>query len=81
MSTTKTPLRIRKIIDYEVMGLEEKIKIARKASPKSVTDLASEAGMSVANWYRIESGKLEFLPETTLKAMEEALGITLVEKP
>ena len=74
MCQKKSPVIVREIIDREVPGLEQKIKKARKACPKSVTDLASEAGMSVANWYRIESGKVEFLPKTTLEAMLAALG-------
>ncbi len=74
MCQKKSPVIVREIIDREVPGLEEKIRKARKASPKSVTDLASEAGMSVANWYRIESGKVEYLPKTTLDAMQAALG-------
>lgn len=70
-------LKVRRFIDYEVSGLEERIKQARKQSPLSVTNLASDAGMSVANWYRIESGNVESLPESTLRAMESALGVDL----
>ena len=46
----------------------------RKNNPKSVTDLASEAGMSVANWYRIEAEKVEYLPKDTFDAIMYALG-------
>ena len=74
MKGKNSPVKVRETKDYDFPGLEERIKIVRKASPKSVTDLASEAGMSVANWYRIESGKIEFLPKETLEAMQAALG-------
>ena len=74
---TQNLVIIREIIDHQVPELETRIREARKASPKSVTDLASEAGMSVANWYRIESGKIEYLPKTTFDAMQAALGVDL----
>ena len=74
MNAAITLLKVRRFIDYEIPDLEAKIKKARKGSPKSVTELAAESGMSVANWYRIEAGKAEFLPEDTLHAMEAALG-------
>jgi transcriptional regulator with XRE-family HTH domain len=56
------------------------IRLARKASQKRVEDLASESGMTGGNWYRIESGDAESVPEETLRAMESALGIILVRK-
>jgi transcriptional regulator with XRE-family HTH domain len=68
-------VKIRKTIDYEIPSLGQKIKEARKQSPKSITDLASEAGMSVGNWYRIESEKVDFLPESTLIAIQAVLNI------
>lgn len=67
-------LKVRVIKDYDSPGLGQKIKEIRKRNPKSVTDLASEAGMSVANWYRIEAEKVEYLPKTTLDAIMAALG-------
>jgi transcriptional regulator with XRE-family HTH domain len=73
------PVIVREIIDREFPDLELKIKEARKASSKSVTQLAADAGMSVANWYRIESGKIEYLPKTTLQAIEKALEVRLCE--
>lgn len=72
-----TAVKIRKTIDYDVPGFGEKIKEARMKSPLSVTDLASLAGMSVGNWYRIESGKLQYVPEETARAMESALKVSL----
>lgn len=79
MNAALTPLKVRRFVDYEIPDLETKIKKARKNSPKSVTELAAESGMSVANWYRIEAGRAEFLPETTLRAMEAALNANFDE--
>ena len=67
-------MKVRVTKDYDCPNLGEKIKEARKKSPKSVTDLASEAGMSVANWYRIEAEENKILPKETLDAMLSALG-------
>lgn len=79
MSMTKTPLKIRRYVDYDIPDLDKRLKEARKRSPKTITELAAEAGMSVANWYRIEGGNVDYLPETTLQAMEAALGETFAE--
>ncbi|MBW4469261.1 MAG: hypothetical protein KME45_03255 [Stenomitos rutilans HA7619-LM2] len=74
-------VKIRRFTDYDIPNLEIQIKKARLDSPKSVTELAAEAGMSVANWYRIEGGKVDVLPETTLSAIESALGVIFLTDP
>ena len=70
--TTAVKIRVTKY--YECPNLGEKIKKARKKSPMTVTDLASQAGMSVANWYRIEAEENKILPKETLDAIVAALG-------
>jgi len=71
-------VRIKRTIYYEIEGLGAQIREARKKSPKSVTTLASDAGMSVANWYRIEGEKVDdALPEETLDAIGAVLGIDI----
>lgn len=72
MKTRIVKVRVTK--DYDYPGLGDSIRQKRKNNPKSVTDLASDAGMSVANWYRIEAEKVEYLPKETLDAMMSALG-------
>ena len=64
---------------YEFENLCERIKKARKESPKTMTELAAQAGMSASNWYRIESDQVKRLPMETLRAMERALEVTLIE--
>lgn len=61
----------------EFSGLGEKIKALRKASPKTATELAAEAGISVPHWNRIENGKVQELPIETLRSIEKALGADL----
>lgn len=71
---------IRFTKDYEVAGLGAKIRAARDKSDKSITDLASLAGMSVAYWYRIEKEAVKALPAETVRAIERALGVDLLPK-
>ena len=72
-----TAVKIKRTTYYEIENLGTRIKKARLNSPLSVTALAAAAGMSVANWYRIESEKVQFLPEETAQAIESALGVDL----
>ena len=74
MKTKPKTVKVRVTTDYDYPGLGDSIREKRKKNPKSVTDLASEAGMSVANWYRIEAEKVEYLPKETLDAIMYALG-------
>ncbi len=67
-------MKVRVTKDYEILGLGEKIKKARKKSPMTITDLASQAGISAAHWYRIEAEENKILPKETLDAIIAALG-------
>jgi transcriptional regulator with XRE-family HTH domain len=64
----------------ELPGLGDKIKELRIASKKELAQLASDAGISVPHWNRIENEKVKTLPEETLKGIEKALGISLGTK-
>ena len=61
-------------VRVEVPNLGEKIKAARKADSRSITQLAAAAGMSAQNWYRIENER-QSLPGETLKLLESVLGV------
>ena len=74
-------MKIRRVEEYEIADLEIRMKKSREVSPKSVTQLAADAGMSTANWYRIEKGEVKYLPEETLDAIESSLGVSLRNKP
>lgn len=69
----KLRMRVRKTIDVDIPRLGAKIRDARKASPRSLTELAAAAGMTTANWYAIEGEEIKALPEETLRRIEEVL--------
>ncbi|MDZ7970559.1 MAG: helix-turn-helix transcriptional regulator [Nostoc sp. DedSLP03] len=68
---------MRVTFSKEIPGLGEKIKALRKASPKSLTELAAEAGISTPHWHRVENEKIQELPIETLRSIEKALGAKL----
>ena len=69
-------VKIRRYTDVEVKGIGEKIRFARKADGRSVEALAVAAGISRAYWHDVEAERIrEALPETTLRKIEEALGV------
>ena len=65
-------MKIQQIINFDVPELEALIYRARKADARPLHEIASMAGMSAANWYRIEQGK-QVVPLETLEKMIEAL--------
>jgi transcriptional regulator with XRE-family HTH domain len=66
---------IRRVVDVDVDGLEGRIRRARMADSRPLTEICALAGMTAANWYRIESGRVRALPIETLRAIEDALGV------
>ncbi|MBD2505549.1 helix-turn-helix domain-containing protein [Anabaena azotica] len=68
---------MRVTFSKEYPGLGEKIKNLRKASSKTITELAAEAGISANHWSRIEREKVQDLPIETLRGIEKALGAEL----
>jgi transcriptional regulator with XRE-family HTH domain len=75
MPISKMKISVTRV--YEVEGLGDRIRRERKASPKTITQLAAEAGISVAYWNRIETEKLVSLPIETLRAIEKVLEVSL----
>ena len=69
-----TKVKVVRTIAVDVPDLGARIREARKADKRNMTDIASAAGMSVQNWYRIEDEK-QMLAEETLRKIEEVLGI------
>ena len=66
---------IRRVVDVDVDGLEGRIRRARMADSRPLTEICTLAGMTAANWYRIESGQVKALPIETLRAIEDALSV------
>ncbi|WP_414756518.1 helix-turn-helix domain-containing protein [Anabaena sp. CCY 9910] len=68
---------MRVTFSKEYPGLGEKIKNLRKASSKTITELAAEAGISANHWSRIEREQVQDLPIETLRGIEKALKAEL----
>ena len=69
-------VRVRRIIKHEidVPNLGEKIKQARGASNRSLTQLSKEVGISRNYWYQLESENvLGGVAEDTLRKIEQVL--------
>ena len=73
---SQTLMKVRKVIDKEVPNLGTRIKIAREADKRPLTELCAQIPMTTMNWYRIESGETKALPFETLKRIEEVLGVS-----
>lgn len=70
-------MRVTLVTAKDVPGLGALIRQHRKASNKSLTQLAADAGISVPHWNRIENEKVLELPLDTLRGIERALGVDL----
>jgi transcriptional regulator with XRE-family HTH domain len=73
-------VKVRRIIKLEVdvPGLGDRIKQAREARGRPVTQLSKEVGISRNYWYQLEAeAVLGGVAEETLRKIEEVLGIDL----
>jgi len=68
---------MRVIYSKEFPDLGSRIKRHRQASGRSLAELASDAGISVPHWNRIENEKVKDLPLETLRGIEKALNVDL----
>ncbi len=68
-------MKVRKAIDYKVKGLGKAIKKARLKDGRPVNELADIAGMTRANWTKIEREETLTLPLATLRRIEGALNV------
>lgn len=70
-------MKVRKTIEKDVPGLGERIRRARVADSRSLTQICAAVGMTAANWYRIEGEDTKVLPLDTLRRIEAVLGVDL----
>lgn len=70
-------VQVERVLRVDAPDIGAKIKNARERDPRSVDELAKAAGMTRANWYRIEREENDVLPEPTLRKIENVLGIDL----
>lgn len=68
-------VQIERVIRINAPGIGARIKEARERDPRAVEELARAADMTRANWYRIEREDNEVLPESTLRKIEQVLGV------
>ena len=62
-------------LSVDLPGLGSRIKEVRESLGLSPTWVAAQAGMSVANLYRIESEDAKSLPRETLRKLSGALNV------
>lgn len=67
-------MKVVKTIEVDAPNLGERIKEVRSKDKRTLTDIASAAGMSVQNWYRIE-GERQVLSLEQLRRIESVLGV------
>jgi transcriptional regulator with XRE-family HTH domain len=71
-------MRVRRILEVEVMGLGEAIKAARKSCGKSVDAICQELDVSRTYWYDLEKEQIRgTLSIENLKKIESTLGVNL----
>ena len=68
------PMQITSTKTFTVLGLGNKIRLAREADPRPLTTICQEIDMSSNNWYRIEK-ELQTIPLETLRKIETVLGV------
>lgn len=72
-------MQVKKIVEsvVDVPDLGSRIKEARQKNKTSLVKLCEQAGISRQYWYGIEAESINHpLPLNTLKAIEEALGVS-----
>ena len=67
-------VKVFRTIEVDVPELGDRIKAARESDGRPLHEIASAAGMSSQNWYRIEKER-QALPEETLRLIEKVLSI------
>lgn len=60
-------------LEINVPDLGQRIRDVRHKTGRTITQLAAEADISVANWYAIEQERVKVLPLTTLRRIEQVL--------
>lgn len=61
-------------LEIDVPRLGQRIRDTRHKTGRTITQLAAEADISVANWYAIEQERVKVLPITTLRRIEQVLN-------
>jgi transcriptional regulator with XRE-family HTH domain len=68
-------MKVRKVIEIEVVGLGDRIRQVREVDSRSLAEICRQVPMTTMNWYRIEAEETKALPIETLRRIEEVLGV------
>jgi transcriptional regulator with XRE-family HTH domain len=68
-------MRVRRVQEVEIEGLEQALLEAREKSRKSLASICREVGITPVYWYKLVSGKQDSIPEETLNKLGNALDI------
>lgn len=68
-------MRVRRVQEVEIEGLEQALLEARGKSRKSLASICREVGITPVYWYKLVSGKQDSIPEETLNKLGNALDI------
>lgn len=69
------PMRVRRVQEIEIDGLEQKLIKARENSRKSLALICREVGITPVYWYKLVSGKQDSIPIETLTKLGNALDV------
>ncbi|MEO1399650.1 MAG: helix-turn-helix transcriptional regulator [Cyanobacteria bacterium J06635_1] len=72
-------MKVRRVQEWDVPDLPEKLKAAAQKGSKSVAQICREAEISTAFWYEMVKGNKASISHETLLAVCKALGIEVGE--
>jgi len=72
------PMKV--VIEVDIPGLGEELKIARESLDLRPTNVAASIGMTAANLYRIEGEDNKSIPLDTLKRLGAVVGVNAAER-
>ena len=72
---SSSAIRIRRTDEIEAPDLAARLKAAREADKRSLSEICRQIGISNQYWYNIERGTLTTMSLETLRKIEQVLGV------
>ena len=72
---TSSVIRIRRTDEIEAPDLAAKLKAAREADKRSLSEICRQIGVSNQYWYNIERGSLTTMSLDMLRKIEKVLDV------
>lgn len=69
-------MKVRQTKEWDVPQLADVLRSAVEKSPKSVSQICREAGISTTFWYQLAKGNEDSISFETLVSLCAALGLT-----